>query len=91
MRIGVGCDVDGVDSGGKQRFDRWSDHGDREFLCVSAGAVGLAAPYGGKSGLFDSLESVGKAGGGAAGADDAEANGLRGLRHGNRVAREGCE
>jgi hypothetical protein len=37
------------------------------------------------------LESVGKAGGGAAGADDAEANELRGLRHGNRVAREGCE
>ena len=91
MGIWMGCDVDRVDSGGEQRFDGWSDYGDREFICVGAGALGVAARDRGEGGVVDGLKSVGKAGGGAAGTYDAESNGLRGLRHGNRVAREGCE
>ena len=89
MGIGVGCDVDGVDLGGQQVAESGGHDGDGKFRSIGSRAVGVAAPDSGEGGVFDSLKSVGEAGGGAAWADDAEANGLLGLTHGNRVARLG--
>ena len=79
--VGVGGDVDGVDVGGEQGFERWGNSGDGELLAVGLCAVGIAAPDGGEDGMLDRLgrasaadKTDGEARGGAAGTDDAPAN-----------------
>src|SRR5579863_3623866 len=84
--VGMSGDVNGVDAGGEQVVEGGGDVGG-ELTCEGLCAVGVAAPDGGERCVFDGLQTVGETGGGTAGADDAEADGLRNLRHGNRVAR----
>lgn len=85
VAVGVGGDVDGVDAGGKKSFEGWGDGRHGEFLGEGAGAFGVAAPDRGKGGVIDGFEAEGEASGGAAGANDSEADELG--WHGIRVAR----
>ena len=87
MGIGVGGDVDGVDFRGEQGIERGCDQGYGMFFGVDAGAVGVATPDGREDGVRNGLKSLREAGCGAAWTDDAEADQLRGVGHGIRVAR----
>ena len=83
--VGMGGDVDGVNVGVEQGFERWGNSGDGELLAVGLCAVGIAAPDGGEDGMFDRLKANGEARGGAAGTDDAPAN-CQAFNHGVSVA-----
>lgn len=85
VAVGVGGDVDGVDVGGKKSFEGWGDGRHGEFLGEGSSAFGVAAPDCGKGGVIDGFEAAGETSGGAAGADDSEADELG--WHGIRVAR----
>ena len=60
---------------------------DGEFLGVGSSAIEIAAPDGSEVGVFHGLKTMSETGSGAAGTNDAKANGLIEVRHGNRVAR----
>jgi hypothetical protein len=72
--VGMGGDVDGVNVGVEEGFERWGDGGDGELFGVGKGAVDIAAPDGAEDCVLDRLKANGEARGGAAGTDDAPTN-----------------
>ena len=79
FRVGVGMsgNVDGIDVGRGELVEGIADSGYGEAICVRMCALGCAAPDGGESGRRDSLQSLSKAGGGAAWTGYAPANELQ--------------
>jgi len=90
LSVGVGMrgDVDRVDVGREQGFESSGDSGNGKLMSEGAGAFGVATPDDGQGGRIDSQEPFRKAGSGAAGADNGEADGIRGVGHRKRVARQ---
>jgi hypothetical protein len=85
--VGVGGDVDSVDAfGGEERIEGGGEVRDFEARGEGLGALGGAAPDGFEGCGGNSGEALGEAGCGAAGTDDAEADGGGSRGHRIRLA-----
>lgn len=92
VAVGMGGYVNGVDAGGEEIIERGEGFRDVESLCEGICFFRIAPPDSGEVRACDGAETVSEAGGGAAGANDAEANFLLGFGrvcggHGFNVAR----